>query len=55
MNFEEHETDFHVAYRWWSLAEIRESRERFIPRAFAELLAPILAGNVPAEPLTVEI
>ena len=54
-NFEEHEVAFHVAHRWWSLAEMRESSERFIPRAFADLLEPILAGDVPAEPITVGI
>jgi 8-oxo-dGTP pyrophosphatase MutT (NUDIX family) len=38
------------ASRWWSLAEIRDSDEIFVPRRLAELLPSILAGNYPAEP-----
>jgi 8-oxo-dGTP pyrophosphatase MutT (NUDIX family) len=33
--------------RWWKLAEIVDSRELFAPRALAEALAELLAGNLP--------
>jgi ADP-ribose pyrophosphatase YjhB (NUDIX family) len=39
--------------RWWSLAEIAASNERFIPRTLAELLPPLLAGPWPAEPVEI--
>lgn len=40
------------AYRWWSLAEIREEPPtRFIPQRLAELLAPLLLGEIPAQPI----
>ena len=52
-NFEEHEVTFHIAHRWWSLAEMAETTERLVPRDFARLLAPLLAGDVPTEPITV--
>ena len=40
------------AYRWWSLDEIREEPPvRFIPQRLAELLAPLLRGELPAEPV----
>lgn len=43
------------AYRWWSLPEIAaEDPVRFIPRRLAELLAPIIAGDVPTEPVSAD-
>ena len=32
-------------HRWWSLDEIRQSREQFSPRSLADLLAPLLSGG----------
>jgi 8-oxo-dGTP pyrophosphatase MutT (NUDIX family) len=40
--------------RWWSLTELQQSpNEVFVPRRFAELVAPLLKGVFPAEPLEV--
>jgi 8-oxo-dGTP pyrophosphatase MutT (NUDIX family) len=40
-------------HHWWSLDEIRRSREYFVPRRLASFLEPLLAGELPAEPLDV--
>ena len=40
-------------YRWWAHAEIASSTERFSPRRLADLLAPLLAGRLPREPVCV--
>ena len=39
--------------RWWSTDEIARSREKFIPRALAELLSALLCGPWPAEPIEI--
>lgn len=42
--------------RWWSVEEIRAAPdERFVPRALADLLEPIVVGNMPADPITVGV
>ena len=43
------------AYRWWSVAEIRaEGPERFIPRRLADLVDALIAGEIPAEPISAD-
>jgi len=37
--------------RWWPLAEIAASDEVFFPEGLGGLLAPLLAGAIPAEPV----
>jgi 8-oxo-dGTP pyrophosphatase MutT (NUDIX family) len=39
--------------RWWTAAEIAASGEEFSPRRLGELLRPLLAGRLPAEPVEV--
>lgn len=39
--------------RWWSIDEIANSRETFIPRTLAVLLSALLAGPWPAQPITI--
>jgi ADP-ribose pyrophosphatase YjhB (NUDIX family) len=39
--------------RWWSIDEIAASREAFIPRTLAMLLAALLEGPWPAEPIVI--
>jgi 8-oxo-dGTP pyrophosphatase MutT (NUDIX family) len=46
-----YEQETHLAYRWWSLAEIGASDDYFLPVGLARLLGPILRGELPAEPL----
>ncbi len=41
--------------RWWSLDEIVASTDVFVPRGLRELLPPILAGDIPAEPLEIGV
>lgn len=36
--------------RWWTLAELRATRDRFFPPGLVHRLPPILAGRFPAEP-----
>lgn len=42
-------------FRWWSLDEIVASPDIFVPRRLAELLPPILAGELPAVPIEVGV
>jgi 8-oxo-dGTP pyrophosphatase MutT (NUDIX family) len=35
-------------YRWWTIAEIVASNDLFVPRRLAELLPPVLAGQLPS-------
>jgi 8-oxo-dGTP pyrophosphatase MutT (NUDIX family) len=53
--FEEHEKAFMLSHRWWTLDELRSCPDRFVPGDFADLLAPILAGTLPPEPIAVGI
>lgn len=46
----EYELQVYVAARWWELAEIRASRERFYPGRLPELLPGFLAGERIDEP-----
>lgn len=54
-NREELERNYLRANRWWPLAEIAASSELFVPRELAGLLAPILRGEYPSEPIVVGI
>jgi 8-oxo-dGTP pyrophosphatase MutT (NUDIX family) len=38
---------------WWTLGEIRRSRDTFYPIGLADLLTDVLAGRIAAEPLVV--
>ena len=42
-------------FRWWSVDEIiaHTGYEAFVPRDLGRLLAPIVAGEIPAEPLEI--
>lgn len=46
-----YERETHRDYRWWSLEEILASDEEFMPRELGGALGPLLAGELPAEPL----
>ena len=39
------------ASRWWSIGEIEESLELFIPHRMAELLGRLLVGEIPSTPI----
>jgi hypothetical protein len=46
-----HERVTYRAHRWWSLADIRQSDEVFFPPRLADLLTPLLAGDIPTVPI----
>ncbi|MDE0190700.1 MAG: NUDIX domain-containing protein [Gammaproteobacteria bacterium] len=48
------EVDIFREFRWWSLDEIRASRELFVPKGFAGLLQQLIANGPPAPPVTLE-
>ena len=42
-------------FQWWSLEELLSSDDVFVPRRLRDLLPPILAGDVPREPIEVGV
>lgn len=54
-NWQETESRFLRDYRWWALPEIVASTEAFAPRELGRLLAPIVVGELPAEPLEIGV
>jgi 8-oxo-dGTP pyrophosphatase MutT (NUDIX family) len=42
-----------MGHRWWSVPELAASSAVFIPRDLATLLPPLIAGDLPPEPLEV--
>ena len=42
-------------FQWWWLEDIAVSGDIFVPRRLAELLPPILRGEIPEEPLAVGV
>jgi len=37
--------------RWWTLEDLRESADTFLPRGFVELVAAVMAGGTPPSPI----
>ena len=54
---DEWEMQYVLGHRWWSLPEIVANRntETFVPRSLPELLTPILADDIPAQPIDVGV
>lgn len=50
-NRDEDEKQEIIEHRWWTLDDLRQSDALFRPRDLAMLLAPILVGELPDEPL----
>ena len=42
-----------AGHRWWSVPELAASEELVVPRDLAKLLPPLIAGELPPEPLEV--
>lgn len=55
VNHDEMEREVITELRWWSLAELEASPERFAPSGFARLLGAIVSGDYPAEPFDVGV
>ena len=54
---DEWEMQYVLGHRWWSLPDMISHRmtETFVPRGLPELLPPILAGDIPEQPVEVGI
>ena len=52
---DEWEMQYVLGRRWWSLPDMVASRdtETFVPRGLPELLPPILAGEIPEQPIEI--
>jgi 8-oxo-dGTP pyrophosphatase MutT (NUDIX family) len=48
---EELEAGQHAGHRWWSVDELRATPETVYPLGLAGLLADLVAGRIPAEPV----
>ena len=47
----ERERLHYLTHRWWSVADIRASTDVFFPAGLADLLEPLVAGQIPTEPV----
>ncbi len=47
----QHQDGYISRHRWWTLEELKLSKEEFAPRAVARLLQDIISGNYPKEPI----
>lgn len=52
-NLLEHERQAYREHRWWSVEEMRASAETFIPSGMPDVLASIIAGQLPQQPLEI--
>ena len=50
-----YELDAHQAYHWWTHQELVQSSEQFMPVGLAQLIAPLLAGDIPPEPIKLPV
>ena len=46
-----YEQHAHKAYYWWTHQELVQSSESFMPIGLAQLIQPLLNGNIPSEPI----
>jgi 8-oxo-dGTP pyrophosphatase MutT (NUDIX family) len=51
LNLLPYEQETHRAFRWWTYDELEQSQEYFLPPGLARQLAPLLRGELPAEPI----
>jgi len=49
-----YERDVYRGHRWWALDELRDCGETDFPDRLATLLANVLAGGIPGEPITLD-
>lgn len=47
----DYEREVYAEARWWPLAALRASGETFYPEGLSDLIAPLIAGVIPAEPV----
>ena len=54
VDVDEDEREVVTDKRWWTLDEINASHDAFLPGNFAHLLATVLNGEAPTEPIAVD-
>jgi len=50
-NMSQFEQDTYRDHRWWSIEELRSTDERIIPRDLCDVVARIVDGDLPTEPI----
>jgi len=51
----EDERQVYRGHNWWELEEMRQSDEIFLPKNLTLLLAPIIRGELPGEPIRIDL
>ena len=54
-NMEKEERLVYRTHKWWTLEELRNSREIFLPKGFVTLLKDVLNGNIPSEAKQIDL
>lgn len=49
------EKDVYKNHMWWAVPEMRASGEIFLPKDLPELLEPIVRGQIPSAPVTIDM
>lgn len=52
---EDYEEELFIGHRWWTVDELRHCDDLIVPRDLAELLRPLLRGEIPDEPVWVGV
>lgn len=47
----DHEREHYRVHRWWSLEVLRDTDDIIYPLGLADLIVPIIDGNIPGEPV----
>ncbi len=51
LSWEELAAEYVFELRWWTIDEIADTATTFVPRALHALLEPVLAGELPEQPI----
>jgi 8-oxo-dGTP pyrophosphatase MutT (NUDIX family) len=47
----DHEREVYAEARWWPLAALQASNDIFYPEGLPDLITPLIAGDIPPEPV----
>jgi 8-oxo-dGTP pyrophosphatase MutT (NUDIX family) len=53
-NMTDGERDVYREHRWWAIEDLKSTEERIIPYGLGDLVARIIAGDVPSGPVQLE-
>jgi 8-oxo-dGTP pyrophosphatase MutT (NUDIX family) len=53
-NLLEEERAIYRAHRWWTIDQIEQSEEVFLPPGLPQLLRPIILGKLPSQPIFIQ-